>query len=195
MYRNYIKRIFDILLALILLPLVTIVILLVGLAIKLDDKGHIFYNAGRLGKNQVPFKMYKLRSMKENAPDIRNADGTTFNSDDDPRITRVGKFIRKTSLDEFPQVLNVLKGDMSFIGPRPSPFGDKSMYPEDFLIKFEVKPGITGYSQALVRNSATMDERIFLDKYYVENISLFLDLKILWITLLTVVRKKNINRN
>lgn len=133
--------------------------------------------------------------MKENAPDIRNEDGTTYNSDDDIRITKVGSYIRKTSIDELPQFFNVLKGDMSLIGPRPSPLGDKSIYPDDFFEKFKVKPGITGYSQAMVRNNATMPERIKLDKYYVENISFRLDIQILFLTIKTVVTRDNLNRN
>src|SRR5699024_6864866 len=111
------------------------------------------------------FKMYKFRSMIENAPDIRNADGTTYNSNNDSRVTKVGSFLRKTSIDELPQVINVFLGDMSFVGPRPSPLGDKSIYPKEFFVKYKVKPGITGYSQAEVRNNATMNERIKLDKY------------------------------
>ena len=91
----------------------------IAIAIKIEDRGPIFYCADRLGRNAKTFKMYKFRSMKVNAPDIRNEDGTTYNSKDDPRITKVGRFIRETSLDELPQVFNIIKGDMSLIGPRP----------------------------------------------------------------------------
>lgn len=195
MYRYFIKRLLDIIFALILLPIVLVIIIPVSIAIKLEDGGPVFYNGPRLGKNMKQFTMYKLRSMKVNAPDIRNEDGTTFNSNDDPRVTKVGKFIRKTSIDELPQIFNVLKGEMSFIGPRPSPLGDKSIYPKEFFKKFDVLPGITGYNQALLRNNATMEERIANDSYYVDNISFRLDIKILFMTIGNVVFSKNIYRN
>jgi lipopolysaccharide/colanic/teichoic acid biosynthesis glycosyltransferase len=195
MYRYFIKRLLDVILALILLPIVLVIIIPVSIAIKIEDGGPVFYNGPRLGKNMKQFTMYKLRSMKVNAPDIRNEDGTTFNSSDDPRVTKVGKFIRKTSIDELPQIFNVLKGEMSFIGPRPSPLGDKSIYPKEFFKKFDVLPGITGYNQALLRNNATMEERIKNDSYYVDNISFRLDMKILFMTIGNVVFSKNIYRN
>jgi len=195
MYRYFIKRLLDVILALILLPIVLVIIIPVSIAIKIEDGGPVFYNGPRLGKNMKQFTMYKLRSMKVNAPDIRNEDGTTFNSNDDPRVTKVGKFIRKTSIDELPQIFNVLKGEMSFIGPRPSPLGDKSIYPKEFFKKFDVLPGITGYNQALLRNNATMEERIANDSYYVDNISFRLDMKILFMTIGNVVFSKNIYRN
>lgn len=195
MYRYFIKRLLDIILSLIALPCIIIIMIPVSIAIKLEDRGPIFYNATRIGKDKLNFTMYKFRSMKVNAPDIRNEDGTTFNSDNDIRVTKVGKFLRKTSIDELPQILNVLKGDMSFIGPRPSPLGDKSIYPKEFFRKFEVRPGITGYNQATVRNNALMEERIKNDSFYVDNISFILDIKILIMTILSVLQSKNINRN
>lgn len=195
MYRYFIKRLFDVLLSLIALPFIMIIMIPVSVAIKIEDRGPIFYNAPRIGKDNLNFTMYKFRSMKVNAPDIRNEDGTTFNSDNDIRVTKVGKFLRKTSIDELPQILNVLKGDMSFIGPRPSPLGDKSIYPKEFFRKFDVRPGITGYNQATVRNKALMEERIKNDSFYVDNISFILDIKILIMTILSVLQSKNINRN
>lgn len=195
MYQYVIKRLLDIVFALIALPIFLIVLIPVAIAIKLDDRGPVFYNAPRLGKNMKPFKMYKFRSMVVNAPDLRNADGTTYNSEDDPRVTRVGKILRKTSIDEIPQILNVLKGDMSFVGPRPSPLGNKDMYPEEFFEKFKVRPGITGYNQALLRNQSTMEQRIANDQYYVNNISFVLDAKIILMTVLSVLKRENIYRN
>lgn len=191
-YRSYIKRMLDIIFSLLGLIIFTLLYLPVAISIKLDDRGTIFYNATRLGKDMKEFKMYKFRTMKENAPDIRNPDGTTFNSNDDPRLTRVGKVLRKTSLDELPQFLNVLKGDMSLIGPRPSPLGDKSQYPKDFFKKYKVRPGITGYNQATLRNTASMNDRIQNDSYYVDNISFKLDLKILIWTFKSVLKSENI---
>ncbi|WGG48094.1 sugar transferase [Rossellomorea sp. DA94] len=195
MYRYGIKRILDIILSVIGLPFLLIVMLPVVIAIKLEDKGPIFYNAPRVGKDMKEFHMYKFRSMKINAPDIRNEDGSTFNSDNDPRVTKVGKFLRKTSIDEIPQLLNILKGDMSFVGPRPSPLGNKDLYPEEYFRKFDVRPGITGYNQAVLRNQSTMEQRIKNDLFYVRNISLLLDFKIMYLTLVSVVKTKNINRN
>ena len=195
MYQNFIKRAIDIILCVVILPIVAVIGIPIAMMIKISDGGSIFYKDKRYGKDMEIFDMYKFRSMIENAPDIRNSDGTTYNSENDPRVTKMGKFLRKTSLDELPQFINVLLGDMSIIGPRPSPMGDKSMYPKEFFDKFKVKPGISGYSQAKVRNNATMEERIKLDKYYVENMSFFLDLKIILMTILTVIFKKNINRN
>lgn len=195
MYQSIIKRVFDLVFSTILLPIFFILTVFIGIAIKLEDRGPVFYNAERIGKDKKLFKMFKFRSMKSQAPDIRNEDGTTFNSENDPRVTKVGRFIRKTSIDEIPQLLNVFLGDMSFIGPRPSPLGDKSMYPAEFNDKFKVKPGITGYNQAIQRNEATMPERIKNDSYYVDNISFALDIKILVATAMSVLSKKNIYRN
>ena len=119
MYRRYVKRILDLILALLATPLVAFVCIIFGMFIWLEDRGSIFYMAKRRGQNGTIFSMYKLRSMKMNAPDIRNKDNSTFNSADDPRVTKIGRFLRKTSIDELPQVFNILKGDMSWIGPRP----------------------------------------------------------------------------
>jgi lipopolysaccharide/colanic/teichoic acid biosynthesis glycosyltransferase len=195
MYRNLIKRLLDIIISLILFPFLLIISIPIFLAIKFEDKGPVFYNSKRYGKGMKEFIMFKFRSMKINAVDIRNEDGSTYNSDKDSRLTRVGKFIRKTSIDELPQLLNILKGEMSFVGPRPSPLGDKSKYPKDFFIRYEVVPGITGYNQILLRNSATLEERIKNDNFYVDHISLGLDFKIIYLTMFSVVNSKNIYRN
>src|SRR5690625_1667640 len=193
MYHYGIKRLLDIILALLILPFFLLIIIPVSILIKIEDRGPVFYNAPRLGRNMKQFKMYKFRSMIVNAPDIRNSDGTTFNSESDPRVTKVGKILRKTSIDELPQILNVLKGDMSFVGPRPSPLGNKDIYSKEFFRKFDVKSGITGYKQAILRNRSTMEERIKNDLFYVENLSFILDLKIILITLIFVIKSKNIN--
>ena len=148
MYKNLWKRVLDVVLALLALPFVAIAVAVFAPIVHFTDKGPAFYNAQRLGKDGKPFKMYKLRSMYVNAPDIRNADGSTYNGDDDPRVTPVGRFMRKTSIDELPQILNVLKGDMSWIGPRPDPLDDLQIYTPRQRTKLQVRPGITGYSQA-----------------------------------------------
>lgn len=195
MYRYGIKRVFDVVASLIALPFLLFIMIPVAILIKLEDRGPVFYNAPRLGKNMKEFKMYKFRSMKVNAPDIRNKDGSTFNSNNDPRVTKIGKILRKTSIDELPQIINVLKGDMSFVGPRPSPLGNKKRYPKKYFRKFDVRPGITGYNQAILRNKSTMDQRIANDLFYVDNISIALDIKILILTLLSIIKAKNVYRN
>ncbi len=192
MYRNFLKRAIDILLSLIALPFVFLVVLIFGVLIVLTDRDPMFYNAPRLGKDGKIFKMFKLRSMRVNAPDIRNADGTTYNAADDPRVTKIGRFIRKTSVDELPQLLNVLRGDMSLIGPRPAtPKILENMTPL-MAERMKVRPGVTGYAQAKYRNSVQGDARYEADKYYVDNLSFALDVKILLMTVGMVLKSKNV---
>ncbi len=194
MYNNIIKRLLDIIISLIALAFTAIVAIPVSLAIKIEDGGTVFYSGVRYGKKMKQFKMYKFRSMKMNSEDIRNADGTTYNSEFDPRMTKIGAFLRKCSIDELPQFVNVLKGDMSIIGPRPSPMGNEKTYDEFVMRKFNVRPGITGLNQALLRNSATLEERYKNDVHYADNVSFFLDLKIIWLTVSTVLFRKNVFR-
>lgn len=196
MYKYFLKRLIDILIGLIALPFVLIVIIIFGPIIYFTDKGPVFYNATRAGKDYKPFKMFKLRSMYVNAPDIRNADGSTFNSDNDPRVTPIGKFMRKTSIDEFPQFLNILIGDMSFIGPRPKLYNSERKLSEMDINRqksYSVKPGVTGYAQAYFRNSITNDEKIKWDAYYADNMNMWMDIKIIFQTFWSVVARKNIN--
>ena len=193
LYRKKIKRIFDFSVALIAFPFMLIIMAIVAPIIKINDNGPVFYNAKRRGLHGKPFVMYKFRSMYVNSPDIRNSDGSTYNSSNDIRVTPVGNFLRKTSLDEIPQILNVLKGDMSFVGPRPTlaqiPF---NQIPEDDRIRYRVRPGITGYAQAFYRNSISQAEKYEYDNYYVENLSFWLDIKILLKTFLSVAKRENI---
>jgi lipopolysaccharide/colanic/teichoic acid biosynthesis glycosyltransferase len=195
MYRKYFKRIFDFVLALVALPFWFIILIIIGPTIYIQDKGPIFYNAERLGKDGRIFKMYKFRSMKVNAPDLRNEDGSTFNSENDPRLTKIGRFIRKTSIDETPQILNIIKGDMSLIGPRPDLPDAIDIYSDIEIQKLNVRPGITGYSQAYTRNSSSLKEKFAQDVYYVRNICLFLDIKIIFKTVETVILRKNVYRD
>lgn len=192
MYRNFFKRIFDLVLAIIALPFWLIILVIVGSMIYFQDKGSIFYNAPRLGKDGKIFKMYKFRSMKMNAPDLRNEDGSTFNAEDDPRLTKIGKFIRKTSLDETPQLLNIIKGDMSIIGPRPDLPEAIKKYSNASRIKLNVRPGITGYNQAYYRNSVSTSEKFMNDVYYVNNLSFIMDLKVAFKTIESIFLQKNI---
>ncbi len=162
--------------------------------IKAEDGGSVFYMADRIGQFGKIFKMYKLRSMKENSPDIRLADGSTYNGDDDPRVTKFGKFARKTSIDELPQVINILKGEMSFIGPRPDTPMYLDKYTEEEKIILTVRPGVTGYNQAINRNSVLTKEKLKNDVYYAEHLSLWFDIKIIFMSLVTVLKHKNVNR-
>lgn len=189
-----VKRLIDLFFSIIMLPFIFILIIIVGIAIKLEDGGSIFYFPERIGKDRKIFKMYKFRSMKENAPDIRTADGSTYNSPSDERVTKVGKFIRKTSIDEIPQIINVIKGEMSFIGPRPDSAMWIDNYTEEEKVIHTVLPGISGYNQVVSRNASSTKEKLENDIYYVENISLFLDLKILFLTIKNIVVSKNVYR-
>ena len=131
--------------------------------------------------------------MYVNAPDIKNADGSTYNGDDDPRVTKIGRFMRKTSIDEFPQFLNVLKGDMSFIGPRPT-LATRSYdeVPMERRKRYEVRPGITGYAQAYYRNSISQQEKFELDAYYVDHLTFAMDVKVFFKTIKSVLVRENI---
>lgn len=192
MYIKFVKRFFDIILAVLALPFFLIILVILSPIIYFNDKGSVFYNSQRLGKNGKIFKMYKFRSMKMNVSDIRNEDGTTFNSEKDPRLTKIGAFLRKTSIDEIPQILNVFIGNMSIVGPRPDMPDALELYGNEFIRKLDLKPGITGLNQAYFRNSADLITRFKNDLFYVENISLFLDLKILLKTIVIVFKRKNI---
>lgn len=196
MYRKYIKRLLDLFFSLIGLPIFALILVIVAPIIAIEDRGPIFYNAPRLGRYGKVYKMFKFRSMKVNVPDIRNEDGTTFNSENDPRVTKVGRILRKTSLDETPQILNVLIGNMSFIGPRPDlPTSIQEIYRPGDERKLNVSPGITGYSQAYYRNSSTIDQRFDGDVYYAENVSFLLDIKIIFKTIKIVFTHENVYRN
>lgn len=194
MYKKFGKRLLDIVISLIALPFVGLVILSFAPIIYLTDRGPIFYNAPRRGMNGKNFKMFKLRSMKVNSPVLKNADGSTYSGDDDPRVTKIGRIMRKLSIDELPQILNVLLGDMSFVGPRPHlATGNYEAFDEVRKKRLTVRPGITGYSQAYFRNSITQEEKNLNDCYYVDHMSFLFDIKILIQTVLSVVRSKNIN--
>ncbi len=192
MYSKCFKRVLDIIVCIIALPLWAIVFIIIAPCIYFQDKGSIFYIAPRLGKDGKVFKMYKFRSMKMNAADIRNEDGSTYNAEDDARLTKIGKFIRMTSLDETPQILNVLKGDMSIIGPRPDLPEQQELYEGNEERKLEVRPGVSGYNQAYYRNTVPWKERIQHDIYYIDHLSLWFDIKIFFKTIVSVLKHKNI---
>lgn len=191
-YLRFGKRALDIVVGIVAMPFLAVIAIVAAPLIVLEDKGPVFYNAPRVGKDGVEFKMYKFRSMKVNAPDLLMPDGSTYNGADDPRMTKVGAFMRKTSLDEMPQFLNVLKGDMSVIGPRPDLLRETELYEGCEREKLLVKPGITGYSAVMVRNSAPWHERLALDVHYVRNVSFAMDLKIFFKTFQTVFSQEGV---
>ncbi|MCD8031778.1 MAG: sugar transferase [Bacteroides sp.] len=193
MYKKFFKRFIDLFLSVLCLPFILLLIIFVGLIIYLSDRGPVFYTARRMGKDGKPFAMYKFRSMRVNAPDLRNADGSTYNSDCDPRVTGVGKILRKTSIDELPQLINVLIGDMSFIGPRPSLTTTPYCQYNDIRKKrVSVRPGITGYSQAYFRNSISQEQKFLYDCEYVDKLSFGLDVKIICRTVASVIKRSDI---
>lgn len=194
-YQIVVKRIIDIVLCIIALPFVILIMIPVGLAIKLEDHGPIFYYSKRLGVGFREFEMIKFRSMKVNAPDLRNADGSTFNSEKDQRVTKIGRILRESSLDEIPQVFNVLKGDMSIIGPRAGDVESKNTYAKDEKDKLLIRPGITGYTQAYYRNNLGVREKRLYDAWYAHNVSFYLDFKIFFKTIYTVLKHENVYTN
>lgn len=192
MYARFFKRLLDIVVSLVALPFVLVIIAVLAPVIYLEDKGPIFYNAPRVGKEGKQFTMFKLRSMKVNAPDLTMADGSTYNGSDDPRMTRIGAFMRRTSLDEFPQFLNVLGGSMSIIGPRPDLERETLLYEGNEREKLLVKPGITGYAAAYGRNSLPWHDRLAMDVFYVHNLSFAFDVKIFFHTIKTVFAQEGV---
>jgi exopolysaccharide biosynthesis polyprenyl glycosylphosphotransferase len=192
------KRMLDIISALILLILLAPMLLVTALLVKMDSPGPALFIQERVGLNKRRFRMYKFRTMVANAEtqqfrlqQLNEADGPVFKIKHDPRITRVGRFLRKTSVDELPQLLNVLNGDMSLVGPRPLPIRDYQAFDQDWLHRrFSVRPGITCLWQVHGRSTTTFGRWMELDMQYIDNWSLWLDLKILAKTLPAVVSGK-----
>lgn len=195
MYKHFFKRVLDIVIGLCALPFVLLFIVIFGPIIYFEDKGPIFYKAKRIAKGGGMFGMYKFRSMMVNAPDIRMENGDTYNGDDDPRVTKIGRFMRKTSIDEIPQFLNILIGNMSFIGPRPDTPDFLDVYKNNAPSVLTIKPGLTGYNQAYFRNSIDGAEKMRNDAYYAEHLTFWMDVKIVLKTIKTVLFRENINHN
>lgn len=192
--RNYqiTKRIFDIILCILALPVVLIITAIIAIAIWMDNPGPIFFKQMRTGKGGKRFAMFKFRTMVTNAEELKEKlahlnelTPPDFKISDDPRVTRIGRILRKTSLDELPQVFNVLKGNMSLVGPRPTSF-DVSTYSLWHTERLEVMPGITGLWQVSGRSDVDFDERLRLDVEYIEKQSLWLDIQILIKTITAV---------
>ncbi len=189
-----VKRMIDVAGATVCLTLGAPLLALIGLAIRLDSPGPIIFRQTRVGAGGRPFETYKFRSMREGAEeeleqlrDLNEAEGPIFKIRDDPRLTCLGRFLRRTSLDELPQLWNVLRGDMSLVGPRPPLPAEVSHYVEWHKRRLEVRPGVTGLQQVSGRSLLSFDEMVLLDVYYIENWSLWLDLKILLRTIPTVL--------
>ena len=194
-YQLVFKRIVDFIICLVALPFVLLITVPIAIAIKVEDGGPVFYRSKRLGKNFKEFGMFKFRSMKVDAPDLRNDDGSTYNSKTDDRVTKIGRFMRETSIDELPQIFNVLLGNMSIIGPRAGDVESKDTYEEDEKSKMLVRPGISGYTQAYFRNNLSVREKRLYDAWYAYNVSLLLDVKIFFKTILTVLKRENVYTN
>ena len=183
------KRLIDVIGSIVALVVFTPTMLVVMLLIKLEDKGPVFYGQTRIGKNGAEFKMWKFRSMRENAHELRSqmmaqndADGPMFKIKDDPRVTKIGHFIREKSLDEIPQFFNVLKGEMSLVGPRPSLPEEVMEFGSRERERLNVLPGLTGLWQVSGRNDLSFDDMIALDLEYVKHHSVLWDIKIIFIT-------------
>ncbi|MEK3732524.1 MULTISPECIES: sugar transferase [Paenibacillus] len=190
-----IKRIMDVMLALIGLVLLSPLFILVALLIKMEDpKGSVFFYQTRIGKNERPFRMYKFRSMVSNAEELleklldqNEVGGAMFKMKEDPRITKIGKFIRKTSIDELPQLWNVVRGDMSLVGPRPALPREVMQYTSYDKQRLSVSPGCTGLWQVSGRNNLSFQEMLELDLEYIERRNLWLDIKVMLRTVKVMV--------
>jgi lipopolysaccharide/colanic/teichoic acid biosynthesis glycosyltransferase len=188
------KRAFDLAVCVLAMPVVGPLLVICGLAVRLDSAGPVLFTQERTGQHGIRFRMYKFRTMVANAEELKASLAhlnvlpyPDFKIPKDPRVTRTGRILRKTSLDELPQFVNLLKGDMSLVGPRPTSFS-ASTYNLWHTYRLEVSPGITGLWQVRGRNSSTFDERLRLDIQYIENMSFGLDMKILWWTVKSVFR-------
>ena len=193
-----IKRTTDVTLSAIAMVLLLPILAIIAIAIKLDSKGPVFFKHTRIGKDGKIIKIYKFRSMVENAEDLikkftpeqMKEYKENYKLTNDPRITRVGNILRKTSLDELPQLINIIKGDLSIIGPRPVVAEELKKYQYNIDKFLSVTPGLTGYWAANGRSNTTYEERMEMELYYIDNLSLKMDLKVFFKTILSVVKKE-----
>lgn len=181
-----IKRTFDLLVAIITLALLLPLLLILICLVRVKLGAPVFFCQSRPGKDGVAFKMYKFRSMT----DVRDSAGELL--PDAERLTKFGRFLRSASLDELPELLNVLKGEMSLVGPRPLLMEYLPLYSPEQMRRHEMRPGITGWAQINGRNAISWEEKFKLDVWYVDNQSIWLDIKILWLTVLRVVKRSDI---
>ena len=191
MYRRFGKRVLDIIFSALLLIMLSPLFLLIMLLICLDSKGGPFFKQERIGLNEKVYNIFKFRSMTENS---EHTGSGVYSNDRDPRITRMGRILRRLSLDELPQFINIIKGDMSFIGPRPPltyhPWPIAEYTPKQRKM-FTVRPGITGWAQVNGRRSIDWNERIRLNNWYIDNLTFGLDCKIVWLTVRLVLTNDN----
>lgn len=188
----YVKRILDLLLSFLALIMLLPIFIIIAITIRIESPGSVIFKQDRLGKDGNIFVIYKFRTMVDNAVQLGTG---LYTYEDDPRITKVGRVLRKTSMDELPQIVNILKGDMSIIGPRP-PYPLKPRKYEEYdevqKRRFSVLPGMTGLAQVKFRSAARWDERIKLDVYYVDHLSFWLDVQIFFQTIKCVIFPKNV---
>ncbi len=192
MYRLFIKRLIDVIASFIGLVLLSPILLILACLIKFESKGPVLFKQKRLGKQGKEFLIFKFRTMVVGA---ENTGTGLFTDGNDPRITKTGRFLRKFSLDELPQFINILKGDMSLIGPRPPvPYHPYKFaeYPEEFKVRFLYRPGVTGLAQVNGRTNLTWTQRLELDKIYHEKFSFLLDLQIIFKTIWKIVRREDV---
>lgn len=193
-----IKRVIDVILASVALILLSPLFAIIAIAIKIDSKGPVFFAHKRIGKNGKIIKLYKFRSMVINAeeliksftPEQMREYKENYKLTNDPRITKVGKFLRKTSLDELPQLINIINGDLSIIGPRPVVADELEKYGVNKDKFLSVTPGLTGYWAANGRSNTTYEQRMEMELYYIDNLSLKMDIKVFFKTILSVVKKE-----
>ncbi len=191
----FLKRCLDLAIAVPALVILAPLSVLIALLIKLESRGPVLYRSLRVGKSGRPFICYKFRSMVADADELKEGlrrhnerNGPTFKMEDDPRLTRLGPFIRRYSIDELPQILNVARGEMSIVGPRPHPFDDVLRYEPEHMRRCVVKPGLTCLWQVKARRSPSFDINMALDMQYIENWSLWLDLRVIILTFAAVFR-------
>lgn len=193
-----VKRIIDVVLSTMALIVLSPIFLIIALAIKIESRGPVFFKHTRIGKNGKIIKIYKFRSMVENAeeliqkftPEQMKEYKENYKLTNDPRITKVGKFLRKTSLDELPQLINIIKGELSIIGPRPVVQEELEKYGPDAQKFLSVTPGLTGYWAANGRSCTSYEERMKMELYYVDNISLKMDIKVFFKTIEAVIKRE-----
>ncbi len=195
---KFIKRFLDIMLALVGMIVLSPVFLIIALAIKLESKGPVFFKHTRIGKDGKIIKIYKFRSMVDNAEDLIKSFTPeqmkeykeNYKLSNDPRVTKVGKFIRKTSLDELPQLINILKGDLSIIGPRPVVAEELKRYGSNIEKFLSVTPGLTGFWAANGRSCTSYEQRMQMELFYIDNLSLKLDVKVFFKTIEAVIKRE-----
>ena len=189
MYRYFFKRLLDFTASLVGLIILSPILIIVIVLLIIQNNGKPFFFQTRPGKDQKAFKIIKFKTMT----DKKDTNGNLL--PDNERITSLGAILRKTSIDELPQLINVLKGDMSLVGPRPLLFKYVPLYNDEQLVRHEVRPGITGWAQVNGRNSISWTDKFKLDYYYVKNVSLLLDMKILLKTAIKVVKREDVNQS